>query len=398
MRQRTQRCRAPRRRSAAALLTGGAQARALTTKIVEADPRLTDRQERILGALCREYIISGRPVASSSLSRAHGLRWSSATIRSELAALEFAGYLSQPHQSAGRLPTARGLGRYIRSLPVPSAPSPALRRAVDLALAESVSGPQDMRAATRVLSELAGCVTFTFVGGARRGVMRQLDVVPMPGAFAMVVLGLDDGSVSSHPVSLDTRVVDVGAAAAARGLCDRLRALCIGKTLAEARADLREAMAAEEARFDRLLGESLRIGLWLCTVAGHDPLWFQVAGQRILAAQASLGGLDALAHILGLLEDYHQVAAVLCQLLPAPEHETPRAEVRMGIELSTALVGRGDADALGLSLVGCRLRSSGQGGERTGAVALLGPDRMDYEAVIPLVEYAAQALASRTST
>ena len=55
-------------RGSSALLASGAHARALTTKLVEADPRLTDRQERILGALCREYIISGRPVASSSLS------------------------------------------------------------------------------------------------------------------------------------------------------------------------------------------------------------------------------------------------------------------------------------------------------------------------------------------
>jgi heat-inducible transcriptional repressor len=356
---------------------------------------LSERQWQILRVLCREYIVSGRPVASSSVSRALGLRWSSATIRNELVALEGAGFVFQPHQSAGRIPTGKGLDRYIRDLPIAGAPPAALRRVVDSSLASRVSGAADMRPTARVLSEIVGCVAVAFIGEPRRAQMRQVELILMQGACALITLTLGDGTISRHPIRLDSRLLESADEAAIGRLQERLRELCVGKTLSEARALLERMVREEEARFDRWLGESLRVGLLLCTMANLEPLWLQVAGQRMLATAtaAAAGGVDALAHILGLLEDYHQLAEVLCQLLPAPTGDDLRAEVRIGDDLG-ALLG-GDAGGPALSLVGCRLPSDG-GGEKTGAIALLGPDRMDYEAVIPLVEYAAHALASRT--
>jgi len=358
---------------------------------------LSERRARILQALAREYIVSGRPVASSSVSRALGLRWSSATIRNELVALELAGYVYQPHHSSGRLPTGEGLALYIRGLPLAAAPPLKVRRVVDHSLAPRVSGASDMRTTARVLSELVGCVAVAFIGEPRRAAMRSLELIVMQGSYALVTLTLDDGTVSRHPLHLDTRLLESADTMAIGRLQERLRDLCVGKTLDEARTFLERRLRASEARLDRWLGESLRLGLLLCTMANLDPLWLQVAGQRMLAQStgAASGGVDALAHILGLLEDYHQLAEVLCQLLPAQAGSGPHAEVRIGRDLGTLLVSQDGGGPLPMSLVGCRLPSR-QSGERTGAIALLGPDRMDYEAVIPLVEYAAQALASRT--
>ncbi len=361
------------------------------------DLALSERQARILHALCREYMASGRPAASSSVSRALGLRWSSATIRNELVALELLGYVYQPHQSAGRLPTSRGLGFYIRGLPLASEPPPTMRRVVDHSLAPRVSGPSDMRTTARVLSELVGCVAVAFIGEPRRAVMQHLTLLVMQGSYALVTLTLDDGTISRHPLRLDSRLLESADAAAIGGLQERLRELCIGKTLDEARVFLEHRVTDEEARFDRWLGESLRLGLLLCTMANLDPLWLQVAGRRLLAQSTAtgFGSVDALAHILGLLEDYHQLAEVLCQLLPERRGDDPHAEVRLGRDLGSLLVTDEGAGMPSMSLVGCRLPNH-SGDEKTGAVVLLGPDRMDYEAVIPLVEYAAQALASRT--
>ncbi len=360
------------------------------------DQALSERQARILHALCREYMASGRPAASSSVSRALGLRWSSATIRNELVALEILGYVYQPHQSAGRLPTGRGLGFYIRGLPLASEPPPTVRRVVDHSLASRVSGASDMRTTARVLSEMVGCVAVAFIGEPRRAVMQHLTLLVMQGC-ALVTLTLDDGTISRHPLRLDSRLLESADAAAIGRLQERLRELCIGKTLDEARVSLERKVTDEEARFDRWLGESLRLGLLLCTMANLDPLWLQVAGRRLLAQSTTtgFGSVDALAHILGLLEDYHQLAEVLCQLLPARRGDDPHAEVRLGRDLGSLLVTEEGAGLPSMSLVGCRLPNH-SGDEKTGAVVLLGPDRMDYEAVIPLVEYAAQALASRT--
>ncbi len=355
---------------------------------------LSTRRQRILFALCREYILHGRPVASAGLTQ--HLDCSSATIRNELAALEEQHLLYQPHHSAGRLPTAAGMRLYVRSLGALPPLRPEVRRAVDVSFSDVAHGPDGMRAAVRVLSELVGCVAVTFVGEGRRGVMRQVDLVPVQGRRALVVVGLDDGATSMHPVTLDARFAADPSGSALLRLQERLRGLCIGKTLAEARGDLTRLWTEQEARLDRLLAESLRLGLWLCTAAALDPLWVQIAGQRLLAGQSG----QTLAQILTLFDDYHGLAELLCQLLPE-RAGLPRAEIHVGAELPATLSapeGEGAAESCilsGLTLVGCRVQPGDDDG-KTAGVALLGPDRMDYEAVIPLVEYAAQALAARS--
>ena len=113
--------------------------------------------------------------------------------------------------------------------------------------------------------------------------------------------------------------------------------------------------------------------------------------------------------MLGLLEDYSRLADILRQLLGARvgsgldggDAPADQVQVHLDVNLHAPRVSSGgDSDSTdagsNLSLVGCRVATAGtEGGDRTGALAVLGTDRMDYEAVIPLVEYAARALAAR---
>ncbi len=363
---------------------------------------LTTRQERILFALCRAYILSGRPVSSSALSRAHGLRWSSATIRNELKALERAGFVRQLHHSAGRTPTPAGIRAYVSTLGRLQAPSPEVRRAVDLAFTESLHGPESLRPAAHVLSDLGRCVAVAVVARDHGGVISELKLAPLSGASALVMMTLDDGTATMQRVQLDSDLSAGADHVALERLEERLRGLCLGKTLQRARDELQQLLDLEEARLDRVLAEALRVGLWMCVVASLDPLWVQVAGRGLLANRPG-GHDDGFVEILGLLEDYHRLAEVLRQLLPDPGEEDgyPRAEVHVDAKVVLPhAVGTltGHRVLSGLSLVGCRIPAAGRarGIGRSGAIALLGPDRMDYERVIPLVEYAARALATRT--
>lgn len=350
---------------------------------------LSPRRVRILFAVCREYIVTGRAVASSALAQAHGLECSPATIRNELAVLEEAGFVTQAHHSAGRLPTAVAIRLYVRSLGTLRPPRPEVRRAVDVSLPSRVRGPEGMRAAVQVLSELASCVAVTFVSEDRAGVIQQVELVPVHGCRAMVALTLASAPTQLHPVRIDAKFSEGGGLLR---LQERLRGLCVGKTLGEARAELSRLHAEQEARLDHLLAESLRLGLWLCAAAALDPLWVQIAGQRLLAGQRD----ETLGQVLALLDDYYGLAELLCQLLPEQTREQPRAEVHVAAELRPSLAGLGPSGPCvlaGMSLVGCRVHPAEDG--RTAVVALLGSDRMDYEATIPLVEYAAGALATR---
>lgn len=382
---------------------------------------MTARQRQILIALCRQHALAGRPVASRALSSVHGLDWSPATIRSELAALERLGFVAKAHAAAGRVPTAEGWRVYVEQLPRTPAP-PEHRRLLDAGLESGRDARTGLRSMARVLSHLAGCVAIGFVGEPRPAQVRGLELVPLADGEGrvLVMLGFDDGASSVRTVELQREVL--GTEGELRRIQGLLRELTVGRSLTEASRELRELLAVERERFDRCMAEALRVGLLLC-VASFDPLWMQVAGQGSLVGPD--GGVSAgpgadpqsIAELLALLEDYQQLAAILCQLLPEPagvrvgEH---RAAVRLDLGLSQlgaaglgagssvgagAGLGTGLAVGAGLSLVGCRLRwggaSEGEGPPATAAVALLGSPRMDYEAVIPLVEYAARAMAAR---
>lgn len=383
----------------------------------------SDRQRQILLALCRQYVVGGRPVASGTLCRARGLEWSPATVRNELAALERLGLVHKPHAASGRVPTAAGWRVYVDELPRGAA-RPEHRRLVDVSLGDTTDPRLGLRSTARVLSEIAGCVAIGFLGESRPGVVRALELVPLAGASdeggrVLVMLGLDDGASSVRTIDCDRQLL--ARAGELRRVQDLLRELTVGRTLEQARERLRSLLDAQEQRVDRLVSEALRIGLMLC-VMSFEPLWMQVAGHGSLPgwAGASAGAVegdrsaaDAVAEILTLLEDYQRLAEILCQLLPEPEAE-PRASVCVDLsleQLGAAVLGApllGMPRPGGLTLVGCRLRwpalrsapssspASGPSGPSMGAVALLGSPRMDYEAVIPLVEYAARAMAARS--
>lgn len=365
---------------------------------------LSSRQEEILRAVCRDFIMTGVDVASAALVRRHGFRWSSATLRQELAALERMGLLRRAHRSAGCSPTEAGLRCYVGSLPTGRRAQPELISAVDHSLQRLRDDPsRGMRAAVCVLSEASGCLAVSFLGTAHDHRMAEVDVVPLVGARALVVLTLEGGATHVQPVELDEPLAEgVDPGVPLRALQERLRWLCLGRTLPDAREALLRRLHEHEAQVDRLLAQALRVALSLCALSPLDPLWLQRAGQPTLAR--SLADADRLGEVLTLLEDDQRLAELLEQLLPAQagDDAVPRARVHVGVRALIGPAGRTDDDAEpGLSLVGCRVPVSGgptsalAGGLDRGVVALLGPARMDYAAMIPLVEYAARALAAR---
>ena len=372
-------------------------------------PSLTPRQQRLLFAACRDYIVTGEPVSSGRLVKMHGLPWSSATVRQEFAVLERDGLLERSHHSSGRLPTAQGLQHYVASLAAGSELAPHLVTVVDRGLAAAGHSVGDeVRATSAVLSEVAGCVAVSFVGASRGGRIRSVDVAPLVLPRALVVLGFEDGSTAMQTVTVN--LDDDAADRQIRTLQSHLREVCNARTLDEALARLRALQQAHQARIDDALAEALRVGLIVCAGASLDPLWLRVAGQRTLAVNESVAP-EGLGEVLGLLEDYQRLAEVLCQLVPDGDTPQRRAQVRVGVPLGRAQ--GGPAHPVRLTVVGCRVPTTtptvpattsattgvqtvdvGPGQRATGIVALLGSDRMDYARAIPLVEYAARSLAA----
>ena len=357
------------------------------------DQALRPRQAELLRAVCRAYLLGGDDVPSAVLAREHD--WSPATIRAELAALERAGLVDRAHRSAGCRPTRAGLELYVASRPRDTDPPIGAARAVERSLAASGSLEQDQRAAARVLAEVGGCVAVSFVADAGHRPVVELELVVLSATRLLIVVVFAGGATTMHPVGFDDCPSVEQLTADALDMQARLREVCLGRTLVEAHAELVRLRDDLRLRVDRGLAEVVRLGLSLCAGAELDPLWLAVAGQASLARGLGATGGELLAR----LEDDRRLAEILCRLLPlASVPDAMRATVVLG---GAALLDRPPAGdeptsepGMRLALVGCRLPATSAA--RTGAIAVLGPDRMDYASVIPLVEYAARALAART--
>lgn len=349
--------------------------------------------------MCRAYLLGGDDVPSAALAREHD--WSPATIRAELAALERAGLVDRAHRSAGCRPTRAGLELYVASRPRDTDPPIGAARAVERSLAASGSLEQDQRAAARVLAEVGGCVAVSFVADAGHRPIVELELVVLSATRILVVVVFTGGATTMHPVAFDDCPSVDELTADALVMQARLRELCLGRTLAGAHAELVRLRDDLRLRVDRRLADAVRLGLSLCAGAELDPLWLAVAGQASLARGLGASGGELLAR----LEDERRLAEMLCRLLPLASADDPmRATVVLGGAAILDQVAEGEPapreplePGHRLALVGCRLpATTAARPHRVGAIAVLGPDRMDYASVIPLVEYAARALAART--
>ncbi len=357
---------------------------------------LTPRQTALLRAVCREYLLHGGDIPSAALVGSFDC--SSATIRAEFAVLERAGLVARLYRSAGARPTLAGLQWYVHALPAGAAAA-EVQRAVDTSLGVGASAEQAVRGVVQVLAEVAGCVAVSFFGSTSPSPVAQLEVIALTPPRALVVIAHAHGGARVHAIEVgqfaehaEDLELDL------RRLQERLRSLCVGRTLEQAHAELSALKCEHEWRVDRLLAEALRVGLAVFGGITLDPLWMFVAGQWSLAHELSGGA--GLREVLARLEDDRRLADILCQLLPLHENGNPRAGVVFGSASLLDPTAPGpnaelSDDALRLALVGCRWPPDGAG--RTGAVAVLGGDRLDYASVIPLVEYAARAICVRNN-
>src|ERR1017187_3330603 len=178
------------------------------------DPRaderaLNDRQAAILEVVVTEYIGSAEPVGSSLVSNAPGVQVSSATVRSEMVALERDGYLVQPHTSAGRIPTDRGYPFFVDHLTEPGVLGPIQHRAVS-AFFDQVHVEMEtmLERATGLLTELTSYAAVVVGPSHDTATIRSLQVVGLGPKVALLVVVLSDGAVEKRTIEFETEVSD----------------------------------------------------------------------------------------------------------------------------------------------------------------------------------------------
>ena len=218
---------------------------------------LSERTRRVLSTLVRDYIDSGEPVASATLTRRAGLGVSSATIRNVLAQLEDMGYVSQPHTSAGRIPTDLGYRYYVDML-LEGRRAARDQVTVEARLREQAGDAplfnRVLSSASHVLFEVSHHVGFAIAPADEYTIFERIDFVPLSQGRVLVVMVARGDHVTQ-------KVVDVGETIAPSALARRptTSTRVAGRPIAEVRAAVLLRLEEERILYDQLLAVALRL-------------------------------------------------------------------------------------------------------------------------------------------
>jgi heat-inducible transcriptional repressor len=335
---------------------------------------LSERARDVFRLVVDSYLGDGHPVGSRTISQLPGINLSPASIRNVMQDLEELGLLSHPHTSAGRIPTEGGLRLFVDGMMQAAEPSAQERAAIEARLERGGPIEEALSNATAVLSGLSACAGIVLVP-KREPVLRQFGFVPLSSTQALAVMVGGDGSVENRVVELPAGVTSSSLTEVGNYVTARLS----GLTLPEAQARLLHEIKVGEAALDAASQELVARGLAVWSHDGAQRPVLIVRGQANLIDRAAAADLERVRQLLDELEGKEEIARLL---------DSARAGKGMKIFIGS----ENKLFALsGSSVIAAPYR--GGDGKVVGVVGVIGPTRLNYARVVPMVDFTAQALS-----
>ncbi len=335
---------------------------------------LTTRARDVFRIVVESYLDSGAPVGSRTISKISGLNLSPASIRNVMQDLEELGLLAAPHTSAGRMPTETGLRLFVDAMMHTSEPSAEERAAITARAGEPGPVEQALAATTAALSGLSACAGLVLVP-KREPVLRQFGFVPLAQDRALAVLVGADGSVENRVVELPAGMDP----SALQQAANYLSATLGGLTLSEARARVERELGQQRAALDSAARTLVERGLAVWSEDGGQRPVLIVRGQARLIDAAAAEDLDRVRGLLDELEGKEEIARLLDS---AREGEATR--IFIGSENKLFALS-------GSSVIAKPVRAID--GRVVGVVGVIGPTRLNYARVVPMVDFTAATMA-----
>jgi heat-inducible transcriptional repressor len=339
---------------------------------------LTDRSREIFRQLVDSYLTTGEPVGSRQLSRLLPMTLSPASVRNVMQDLEELGLIYAPHTSAGRLPTELGLRFFVDSM-LQIGDLEEAERARITAEVEAASKDHDLEGvlveATSLLSGLTR-VAGVVVATKENMRLKQIDFVRLEPERALAILVADDGTVENRviPVSRDLP------ASALIEAANYLNARITGRTLAEARESIETSRRAARTELDELTARLVQAGLASWGGLTTDNRQLIVRGQAHLLED--LTAAADLERVRLLFADLETKTAVIDLLERAEEGEGVRIFIGSENKLFSLS---------GSSMIAAPLRDGAR--RIIGALGVIGPTRLNYARIVPMVDYTAKVVA-----
>jgi len=342
------------------------------------DDTLSEREQLLLKVLIGSYIRDGQPVGSRSLSRESGLALSSATIRNIVADLERLGFVSSPHTSAGRIPTDKGYRFFVDSLlkartPLDEDPAFAeFRRQLDAARDDSKAL---VAAASQLLSNvtrLAGLVTLP---RTQQASITQIEFVGLSDNRALVILVFNDREVQNRVIQLERHHSADELRRAANFLTER----CRGKTLSQVRAEILHEMQEARQSMNALMKDAISVAERVFQADETNRMEYVIAGETNLMGAGELSSVDKLRRLFEAFNEKRDILNLLDHSLRAD-----------GVQI---FIGQESGFRI---LDDCSVVTSPYiaDNEVVGVIGVIGPTRMAYERIIPIVDVTAKILGA----
>ncbi|HEX9569487.1 MAG TPA: heat-inducible transcriptional repressor HrcA [Rhodospirillales bacterium] len=339
---------------------------------------LNERSREVLRHIIDAYLETGEPIGSRTLAKRLNIDLSPATIRNVMADLEEAGLLFAPHTSAGRLPTEAGLRLFVNGILEVGNLTEAERREIDV---QCVGSPKNLEGlledATATLSGLARCASLV-LAPKTQSPLRHIEFVNLSPGRALVVLVTETGIVENRVIQTPQGLRPSALVEATNFLSARL----VGRTINEAYDEIMAELDSHRAALDELTTRVVESGLatWAGGAGGDKGGSLIVRGQaHLLQDVDALANLEQIRALFEALETKEEMLKLLSL-----------TDTAQGVQI---FIG---ADNKLFNLAGCSLivgpyRNSQE--TIVGAIGVIGPTRMNYAHIIPMVDYTAQLIS-----
>ena len=337
---------------------------------------LSDRARDIFRLVVEGYLESGTPMGSKALAAEGGVNLSPASIRSVLAELEQRGLLAAPHTSAGRMPTETGLRLFVDAMMQVAEPTREERAAIEQRLAEPGPIERALEETSALLSDLSGAAGMVMVP-TREPKLAQISLTALDANRVLAVLVGEDGHIENRIIALPVETLGTSLEQASNYLTARSS----GRTLAQAASMVEKEIASGKSALDEASRDLVQRGLAVWSEDASNRPVLIVRGQANLLDETALGDIERVRSLLDDLESKQSVAGLL-------ERARRADAMRIFIGSENRLF-----SLSGSSVIASPYRD--REGKVVGVLGVIGPTRLNYARVVPMVDFTARSLGKR---
>ncbi|MGA0027242.1 MAG: heat-inducible transcriptional repressor HrcA [Steroidobacteraceae bacterium] len=341
------------------------------------EDRISERARTLLKTLIEHYIRDGQPVGSRTLSRESGLQLSSASIRNVMADLEEHGFVASPHTSAGRIPTDKGYRLFVNTLLKFQPPEAGEVESLERAFQLGTDDPKALVAtASEVLSNMTRLAGVVLVPRATQAALSQIEFLGLSENRVLAILVVNGREVQNKVLQMDRHYTPEQLRRAAGFLNEQFR----GRELANVRSQLGDQQREARETLNQMMQDAVNIAERLFD-SGQQPTGADVliAGQANLMGFAELSSVEKLRRLFEAFTEKRDILHLLDQSLHAEG-----VQIFIGHESGYRILDDCTVVAAPYSA----------DGHTIGVLGVIGPTRMAYERVIPIVDLTARLLGS----